>query len=110
MKTITKPLSHYEILHTPCKIKIDIEIPPVTRLARVEVVNENTGRVYHKLKKVTTTRADEMRPYKVSDFSLDNLISIGASLQNVHLVSSPYSAVTDMVRTLSSLESNNSNN
>ena len=105
-----KHLSHYEILHTPCKIKTDIKNTPVIRLKPFEVVDKTTGRVYKKLKKVSITRAEEMRPYKVSDFSLDNLVAIGASLQNVQLSSSPHTAVTDMVKTLSSLESNNSNN
>lgn len=79
------------------------------RNVRVQVVNEKTRSISTKVEKKTINRADEMRPYRVSDFSLDNLIAIGAKMTPTVLNASPHKSVSDMAATLDSIDLNQNN-
>lgn len=58
------------------------------RLVNSQVLDETTNVVSDKVEYKTVSRSDEMRPYKCSDFSLHNLIAIGAPLNDVKMQSS----------------------
>lgn len=54
---------------------------PVTK----EILDEGTGVVHTEIEYKTFDRREEMAPYKFSDFSLHNLIAIGAPLNDVKM-------------------------
>lgn len=107
-----KPISHYERIHNYAHALPDVRVVtrPVVRLVSSKVFDEKSRRVITKFKKTTVVRSEEMKPYKVSDFFLENLLAIGASLDPTHLQASPHRAVTDMTRTLENIDVELSNN
>lgn len=105
-----KPISHFERKSQPLSIPISLPRNPARRKTRVTTIDEVTGIHTTKCKIVSYDRVEEMKPYRVSDFSLDNLIAIGANLDDTHLSASPHRAITDMERTLSNININNEEN
>lgn len=105
-----KCISQFKRLNTSIS-KPEPLAPFVTRRnVRVQVVDENTRSVKTKVELKTIDRAEEMRPYRVSDFSLDNLIAVGAKMTPAVLTASPHKSVTDMAATLESIDFNPENN
>ncbi len=104
MKTdVLKPLPHYERIRTNCAPVISLPCRPIIRKQRVNTFDENTGLMSTKVKYVTIDRKAEMKPFRVSDFSLDNLLAIGAKLDSAQLTASPLAQVANMEKTLSNL-------
>ena len=77
---------------------------PTVRNVRVQKVDEVNRRVTTKIEKRTINRSEEMKPYCVSDFSLDNLIAVGVKMTPTSMASSPHKAVSDMAATLDSID------
>ena len=73
------------------------------RKVRISVYDEETSRMVTKIEFKTIDRVEEMKPFKVSDFYLENLLAIGASLTPSHMAASPHKAVSDMIATLETI-------
>ena len=98
-----KPISHFVRTHTkmcPCPIT---HTNLVDREVRVQKLDEVNQRIVTELQTKTFNRAEEMKPYKVSDFCLENLIAIGAKLEPTTLQGSPNQVITDIVSTLETM-------
>lgn len=104
-----KCISQFKRLNTPIPQCEPLEPYVTRRNVRVQVVNEKTRTLKTKVEMRTINRADEMRPYRVSDFSLDNLIAVGAKMNPAVLNASPHKSVTDMAATLQSIDINSKN-
>ena len=105
-----KPISHFERTHMSSDCCVECSTKPTIRQVRVQSLDEKTNRIRTKIVMKTIDRAEEMRPYKVSDFCLENLTAVGAQLNPTHLSASPHRAITDMQRTLSNIDVEPSNN
>lgn len=103
-------ISHFQRLNTKLPLPEPHVKKPTVRCVRVQSVDENSRIVRTKIEKITVDRANEMKPYRVSDFSLDNLIAVGATLSATHLSASPHQAITDMAATLDSIDLNYNQN
>ena len=98
-----KPISHFVRTHTkmcPCPI---IHTNLVEREVRVQKLDEVNQRIVTELQTKTFNRAEEMKPYKVSDFCLENLIAIGAKLEPTTLQGSANQVISDIATTLASM-------
>lgn len=104
-----KCISQFKRLNSPIPMCELLEPYVTRRNVRVQVVNEQSRSLKTKVEMRTINRADEMRPYRVSDFSLDNLIAVGAKLNPTVLNASPHKSVTDMALTLQSIDINPKN-
>lgn len=104
-----KCISQFERLNT--RVPKCEPLPPfVTRRnVRIQVACDEKRTIKTKVEMRTINRADEMRPYRVSDFSLDNLIAVGAKMTPTVLNASPHKSVTDMAATLDSIDINTKN-
>lgn len=99
-------ISHFKRLNTripPCD-----PIPPFVtrRVIRTRVVDEKTRSIKVKTELKTFDRVEEMRPYRVSDFSLNNMIALGVKMTPTHLSASPHKSVSDMASVLDSININ----
>ena len=106
-----KHITHHErccLSPTP----ISIERKPTIRKMRKQVYNPDTGMLSTSIEEVTVDRCEEMKPYRVSDFCLENLIAIGATLDTSRLEASPHQSITAMEHTLANIahETNNNTN
>ena len=104
-----KLISHFKRLSTPIPKDEPLKRFATIRNVRKQSADPETRSIRTVIEKVTIDRAEEMRPFRVSDFNLDNLIAVGAKLNPTHYAASPHKAVTDMAAPLSSIEVNNSN-
>lgn len=104
-----KCISQIKRLSTPFVLDEPLTMFATIRNVRVQKVDELTKRVITKVEKRTIDRAEEMKPYRVSDFCLDNLISIGAKMTPTHMAASPHKAISDMAATLETIDSNINN-
>ena len=101
-----KMLSYSQRLGQRADCCVALPFKPCIRKVRVQSFDPNTNRISVKIERRTVDRAEEMRPYKVSDFYLDNLLAVGAQLNPTRLAPSPLKTVSDIAETLSSLDSN----
>lgn len=101
-----KCISQIKRLSTPFVLDEPVIVYPTIRNVRVQSIDESTRTVITKVEKRTINRADEMKPYRVSDFCLDNLIAVGAKMTPTHMFASPHKAITDMATTLSTIDLN----
>ena len=74
-----------------------------TRPVVVQELDTETSVVSEKLELKTVDRREEMRPYKCSDFSLHNLVAIGAPLNDVIMHRSSLQTADGLLNTLSNL-------
>lgn len=98
-----KPLSHFDRTHSkmcPCPIT---HTNLVEREVRVQKLDEVNQRIVSELQTKTFIRAEEMKPYKVSDFCLENLLAVGAKLEPTTLQGTANQVITDIVSTLETL-------
>ena len=100
----TKNLSHRERLTKHCDCCVESSNLPTIRKVRVQRVVGN--RVINKVELKTIDRASEMKPYRSSDFAMDNLLAVGAKLDPTRLIGSPLKNIDDMARTLDSVIEN----
>ena len=98
-----KPISHFERTHYVSCAPPNIAIKPVEREVRVQTLDPATQRIHTTIEKKTFSRAEEMRPFNVSDFALENLIAIGAKLDSTTLQMDMHSEVSAMATTLANL-------
>lgn len=99
-----KLISHFE--HS-CVRHIDdtpFEIKPTVRKIVTQSIHPHTGRVISKCEFRTVDRVEEMKPFRLSDFYLNNLISVGAKLNPVIMQSSPLKQVDEITSRLSSID------
>ena len=99
-----KRLTHFERIHTDCRPVLQMSPRPTVRSKRVSSVDPITNRVITKIEKVTIDRPEEMKIYQCSDFAMENLLAVGATLNPTSMTASPYKAVSDMQSVLSNLE------
>ncbi|MBO7240325.1 MAG: hypothetical protein J6V23_07575 [Bacteroidaceae bacterium] len=87
------------------RFKCNIPSPRLTckRLVVSSEVDEGTSVVTPSMKFKTINRSDEMKPYKCSDFSLHNLIAIGAPLEPQKMQSSQLTTADNLVHALGNL-------
>lgn len=116
IKYTCKPVTHYEQMHNPnLKRKVKIERLERSVLTKEKVLDEDTGRVFYRSSYVLKDNNKELSKYRVSDFSLENLISIGAveNLRKVHLNNGNFENIESLERSAVAIEksmSNTSNN
>ena len=77
-----KALSHYERLHNPKYAKVKVVVPSVNEARLVETTeyDESSERMITRSEFKRINRQKEMEMYKCSDFSLENLQSLGMEL------------------------------
>lgn len=81
-----KPIAFYDRNHNRRYIhKTDYDEREHRVLSFTETLNEKTGTVSKKSSYRTVNRYEEMKNYKISDFSIENLTAIGAKLQTTQL-------------------------
>lgn len=87
------------------RFKVDIPKPNFNcgRLVSSNVLDNETKVVSSSLEYKTINRSEEMRPYRCSDFSLHNLIAIGAPLNPSKMQTSPLAMADSLASTLESL-------
>lgn len=103
-----KPLSHFESLQRRFVNK-PVRNKPTRRLVRTSTFDETIGRMVTRTKYETISRVEEMKPYRVSDFCLENLVAVGAKLQSTNLTASPHKAISDMQDVLENIPSTSDN-
>lgn len=83
-------------------IKEPVQRVERTRLQTTQSFDELTERVVAKSEYVKVDRVAEMKRYKVSDFSLENLISVGAinSLKSVSMSKDSIDLVSDLTASM----------
>ena len=84
MSTIYKAISHIDRLHNP-KHLLHIKLRPIKKYTYQRVKSVVNGVLTYKLEKVLSDNSQIMSKYKVSDFCLPNLLSVGVPLNPVHL-------------------------
>lgn len=101
-------LTHNQV----CTSKERLKIPKIgfTRLsinARVPQVDAE-GRVFYKSQKTIIDNREKFKLLRVTDFGMSNLIAVGADKNLSHVSMSPdsFTAIANMERTISSIESN----
>ena len=99
-----KPISHFERCRTRCQCDVVLPHRPIVRQVRTQIFDERSKTFVTKVEMKTIDRTEEMKPYKVSDFSLNNLIAVGAKLDPTRLDASPLKAVADMEQSLARLD------
>ena len=104
---IEKRISHYERSKMRCKPAFKVEVKNPVRSIRVQKLDDTTNVVTTVVETKTFVRADEMKPYKVSDFCLENLQAIGAPLEPQKLTASPHTAVSMAEKVLTSMNFDN---
>ena len=87
------------------RFKVDIPKPTfiICRCVRSQVVDDATQVVSEKIEFKTFNRSEEMKPFRCSDFSLHNLISIGAKLDDVKMQTSTLSNADNLAKVLGSI-------
>lgn len=106
MKAKTKPktiTSHFDRCNCHVLTTVHLEFRPIGRKTRTQVLDKETNRLVTKVEFKTIDRKEEMKPFRVSDFYLDNLIAIGATLDPAQMTASPHKAVSDMINTLETI-------
>lgn len=98
-----KITSHFDRCNCAVRTTLQLEFRPTSRKTRTQVFDKETNRLVTKVEFKTVDRAEEMKPFRVSDFYLDNLIAIGATLDPAQMQASPHKAVSDMINTLETI-------
>lgn len=81
------------------------------RLVSANVLSERTGMITRKSEYVQIDREAEMKNYCVSDFSLTNMLAIGANLTDVGSVTgNRFNAISNLERQAESLLQKEANN
>lgn len=89
------------------QLRPDIKTPkPSLQCCRktiVQELDEGTQTLISVIKYKTIDRREEMKPYKVSDFAISNLIAIGADLQPSVLQGSQHFSISSLEKILANM-------
>lgn len=97
-----KAISHVDRMHNPQhSVQCDIYLVDTFTYQNVEDVRY--GIVTKKLKKVKSSVSDSLKKFRASDFCLQNLLSIGAPLNPVHLNLDQHTAMSVAEEQLSNI-------
>lgn len=95
------PNSHFKRSHTPTDV-VPVERQSYRRECRVKSLSPVTGRMTLKIEYKTVDRYDEMKDYRCSDFSLENLVAINAPMQYSQMSMSRLNQADHVAEVLSS--------
>lgn len=111
MDKVLKPIPFYDRNNNrKHELKIKFVHPEHRVLSFTEVKNEKTGTICKKSSYKTVDRVSEMANYKVSDFSIENLLAVGAKLTPTHLVGDTDLKMLHLENSVSKIVNNESNN
>ena len=108
-----KTRSYSDLINHGVESHCDVCTKEDRRLVSTQVVNERTGFIGRKSEYKTINREEEMKNYRVADFSLTNLLAIGADIKECGpLLGNRFESVANMESHIRSIESsiNNDNN
>lgn len=93
-----KPISHFERRNNPaCRHKIHVvSASPEGRLVVYDEIDPTTNRIIRKSEYKTIDRQKEMEHFRCSDFSLENMLSIGVDIKPTKLSSSGLAMLDNM--------------
>lgn len=94
--TSSKPVSHFERLCIPTVESNFKSDRTMYKLQYTKELDAKTNRVARKAKKVIKDRYEEMKNFRVSDFSLENLQAIGAELNPTMLSRSNINTIQEI--------------
>lgn len=92
-------ISHFERKSRPCKLTVSVEHPVRSVEVRKTVLDDVTRRVVTTIEYQEHDNAELINKYSVSDFSLENLMSIGAKLDPLYMSPSAF-AIQDKLQSL----------
>ena len=93
-----KPISHFERRNNPaCRPKpIVVTSSPEGRLFVYDEIDPVTNRIIRNSEYKTIDRQKEMENYRCSDFSLENMLSVGVDIKPTKLTSSGLAMLDNM--------------
>lgn len=93
-----KPISHFERRNNPaCRPKkIVVKATPEGRLVVYDELDPVTNRIIRKSEYKTIDRQKEMENYRCSDFSLENMLSVGVDIKPTKLNSSGFAMLDNI--------------
>lgn len=109
METVKfKPVSHFQKCNDPTFKKScnDLFRPVEKRLKIYEELDEKNGILIRKSEYCTIDRKKEMENYRCSDFSLENILRSGVSIQICKLNSSNFSMLDNLEIEVEKLSNN----
>ena len=113
-KTKRRLLSYSDVLNDGVRCECDVCTSEDKRLTTKQEYDERTKIICNTSEYTTIDRAKEMNNYKVSDFSLSNLMAIGAPLNEMSSIPGDrFRAIANMESQMSSIQrdiNNNKNN
>ena len=109
---MTKIISHWELRYNPKYARKCSAVPVNTekRLVITDEYDEKSCRVIRKSELKTIDRKKEMEIYRCSDFSLENMLSAGVTLQPVNLSSTGFSLLDNIETQVQKIADNLKNN
>lgn len=93
-----KPISHFDRRNNPaCRPKIQaVTATPEGRLFVYDELDPTTNRLIRKSEYKTIDRLKEMENYRCSDFSLENMLSVGVDIKPTKLSSSGFAMLDNI--------------
>lgn len=108
MSNTKKPVSHWERRNNPaCRPKVvEVNRPTEGRLFVTDEIDPTTNRIKRVSSFKTIDRAKEMENYRCSDFSLENMLSVGVDIQPMKMSTSGFATLDNLETQVSKISNN----